>query len=125
MSAVKYLVKHLMSSILNMAFNERLKPVKLSAFIVHIYAQLNAFYILRHAQLNAYLCTTNRRFTESPRGIDFLLDKNRINVAISRAQTLAVVVANSNLGNMSVNNVEQLKKVNLFNAMSLMNDRIV
>lgn len=63
--------------------------------------------------------------SESPRGIDFLLDKNRINVAISRAQTLAVVVANSNLGNMSVNNVEQLKKVNLFNAMSLMNDRIV
>ncbi|MGO2302681.1 TM0106 family RecB-like putative nuclease [Psychrobacter sp. AOP7-D1-15] len=63
--------------------------------------------------------------SESPRGIDFLLDKNRINVAISRAQTLAVVVANSNLRNMSVNNVEQLKKVNLFNAMSLMNDRIV
>ena len=63
--------------------------------------------------------------SESPRGIDFLLDKNRINVAISRAQTLAVVVANSNLGNMSVNNVEQLKKVSLFNAMSLMNDRIV
>ncbi|ABE74716.1 TM0106 family RecB-like putative nuclease [Psychrobacter cryohalolentis] len=63
--------------------------------------------------------------SESPRGIEFLLDKNRINVAISRAQTLAVVVANSNLGNMSVNNVEQLKKVNLFNAMNLMNDRIV
>lgn len=63
--------------------------------------------------------------SESPRGIDFLLDKNRINVAISRAQTLAVVVSNSNLGNMSVNNVEQLKKVSLFNAMSLMNDRIV
>lgn len=63
--------------------------------------------------------------SESPRGIDFLLDKNRINVAISRAQTLAVVVANSNLGNMPVNNIEQLKKVSLFNAMSLMNDRIV
>ena len=54
-----------------------------------------------------------------------LLDKNRINVAISRAQTLAVVVANSKLGNVSVNSVEQLKKVSLFNAMSLMNDRIV
>ena len=63
--------------------------------------------------------------SESPRGIDFLLDKNRINVAISRAQTLAVVVANSKLGNVSVNSVEQLKKVSLFNAMSLMNDRIV
>ena len=63
--------------------------------------------------------------SESPRGIEFLLDKNRINVAISRAQTLAVVVANSNLGNMPVNNIEQLKKVSLFNAMSLINDRIV
>lgn len=53
---------------------------------------------------------------ESPRGIDFLFDKNRINVAISRAQTLAIVVANPNLGNTSVNSVEQLRKVNLFNA---------
>ena len=28
----------------------------------------------------------------SPRGIEFLFSKNRLNVAISRAQTLAVVV---------------------------------
>ena len=61
---------------------------------------------------------------ESPRGIDFLFDKNRINVAISRAQTLAIVVANPNLGNISVNSVEQLKKVSLFNAISLMNHKI-
>ena len=57
---------------------------------------------------------------ESPRGIDFLFDKNRINVAISRAQTLAIVVANPNLGNTSVNSVEQLRKVNLFNAVMYM-----
>ena len=30
----------------------------------------------------------------SPRGIDFLFDKNRLNVAILRAQSLAVVVGN-------------------------------
>jgi len=39
-------------------------------------------------------------------------------VAISRAQTLAIVVANPNLGNTSVNSVEQLKKVNLFGAVT-------
>ena len=33
----------------------------------------------------------------SPRGIEFLFSKNRLNVAISRAQTLAVVVGNRSL----------------------------
>lgn len=31
---------------------------------------------------------------ESPRGLDFVFDMNRLNVAISRAQALAIVVAN-------------------------------
>ena len=57
---------------------------------------------------------------ESPRGIDFLFDKNRINVAISRAQTLAIVVTNPNLSNISVNSVEQLKKASLFGAIIYM-----
>ena len=30
--------------------------------------------------------------SESPRGMDFLFDKNRLNVAISRAQSLAIVI---------------------------------
>jgi hypothetical protein len=34
--------------------------------------------------------------SESPRGLDFLFDKHRINVAISRAQSLAIVVGNMN-----------------------------
>ncbi len=54
--------------------------------------------------------------SESPRGLDFLLDRQRINVAISRAQTLAVIVGNPNIGNTPVNHVGQLKLVNLFNA---------
>ncbi|MFQ5410353.1 MAG: AAA domain-containing protein, partial [Anaerolineales bacterium] len=54
--------------------------------------------------------------SESPRGLEFLFDKHRINVAISRAQTLAIVVGNPALGNTTVNRVEQLKLVNLFNA---------
>lgn len=53
---------------------------------------------------------------ESPRGIDFLFDKHRLNVAISRAQSLVVVVANPAISNVPVAKVEQLKRVNLFNA---------
>lgn len=62
------------------------------------------------------MCTSDA--SESPRGLDFLLNINRINVAISRAQTLAIVVGNPNLGNTMVNHVHQLKLVNLFNALS-------
>lgn len=52
--------------------------------------------------------------SESPRGVDFLFDKNRLNVAISRAQALAIVVANPTLTNTSVNSVKQLAKINMF-----------
>jgi predicted RecB family nuclease len=58
--------------------------------------------------------------SESPRGLDFLFDKHRINVAISRAQTLAVVVGNPNIGKTPVNRVEQLKLINLFNAIRVL-----
>ncbi|MCW5588091.1 MAG: TM0106 family RecB-like putative nuclease [Legionellales bacterium] len=54
---------------------------------------------------------------ESPRGIDFLFDKHRINVAISRAQSLAIVVANPQIKSTSASKIEQLKLINLFNAL--------
>lgn len=50
---------------------------------------------------------------ESPRGIEFIFDKNRLNVAISRAQTLAVVVASPSLINTSINHIEQIPLINL------------
>ena len=56
--------------------------------------------------------------SESPRGFNFLFDKRRINVAISRAQSIAVVVGNPDIGKTPVNRVEQLKLVNLFNVIS-------
>jgi superfamily I DNA and/or RNA helicase len=34
---------------------------------------------------------------DAPRGMDFLLDRNRLNVAISRAQALAVLVLSPSL----------------------------
>jgi len=54
--------------------------------------------------------------SDSPRGLSFLLNKNRMNVAISRAQTLAIVVGNPRIGSTSVATVEQMNLVNLFNA---------
>ncbi len=57
------------------------------------------------------LCASDA--AESPRGVDFLFDKHRINVAISRAQALVVVVGNPQLFSNSVNSLEQMKKVNV------------
>jgi hypothetical protein len=57
--------------------------------------------------------------SESPRGMDFLLDKHRLNVAISRAQTLAIVVGNPRLSQTPVNRVDQLKLVSLFSSVVL------
>lgn len=67
------------------------------------------------------MCTSDPN--ESPRGLDFLLNKNRLNVAISRAQVLAIIVGSPNLENTSVNNVEQIKLVNLFAALSSYSQR--
>jgi len=55
---------------------------------------------------------------DSPRGIEFLFDRNRINVAISRAKCLAIVVASPTLGLCNPSNTEQLKLINLFSALS-------
>ncbi|MGI8402712.1 MAG: TM0106 family RecB-like putative nuclease [Gemmatimonadaceae bacterium] len=49
---------------------------------------------------------------DSPRNIDFLYSRNRLNVAISRARTLAVVFANPQLLAVSCKTIEQMKLVN-------------
>ncbi len=50
----------------------------------------------------------------SPRGIEFLFSKNRLNVAISRAQTLAVVVGNPALARTRCSSLAQMQLVNVF-----------
>jgi len=47
-----------------------------------------------------------------PRDIEFLYSKNRLNVAISRAKILSVVVANPNLLEIPCQTIEQMKLVN-------------
>lgn len=61
------------------------------------------------------MCTSDP--AESPRGIDFLFDKHRINVAISRAQSLAIVVANPCIATTTVSNIQQMEKINIFGAL--------
>ncbi len=50
---------------------------------------------------------------EAPRGIDFLFEKNRFNVAISRAQCMSVLVANPALLDIRCTTVEQMATIDL------------
>ncbi|OUS14714.1 hypothetical protein A9Q88_12980 [Gammaproteobacteria bacterium 50_400_T64] len=52
--------------------------------------------------------------TESSRGLDFVFDMNRLNVAVSRAKALAIVVANEGLDQCQVNSVAQMEKAGFF-----------
>ena len=47
-----------------------------------------------------------------PRHVDFFYSKNRLNVAISRARTLAVVLMNPRLLELDATSVEHLQMVN-------------
>ncbi len=49
----------------------------------------------------------------APRGIDFLFEKNRFNVAISRAQCMTVLVTNPGLLDLRCSTVEQMAMLNL------------
>ena len=47
-----------------------------------------------------------------PRGLDFLMSRNRLNVAVSRAQCLAYVVCSPRLLEVDCRTVEQLRLAN-------------
>ena len=48
------------------------------------------------------------------RGLAFILNRNRINVAISRAQCLAVVVADPRIAGADANSLNEMTLINLF-----------
>jgi len=51
---------------------------------------------------------------ECPRGIEFLLNKNRMNVAISRAKCLAIVVGCRSLMSARCKTIEHMEMTNLY-----------
>lgn len=51
---------------------------------------------------------------DAPRGIEFIFDKNRLNVALSRAMALALVVGSPTLAQSYVSNPAQMALVNFF-----------
>jgi uncharacterized protein len=52
--------------------------------------------------------------SSAPRGVEFLLSHNRLNVAISRAQSLAIVAGSLGLSRASCNTIRQMELVNLY-----------
>lgn len=58
------------------------------------------------------LCSSSGEY--GSRGLAFILDRNRINVAISRAQCLAVVVADPRIGRAVPGTLDEMKLINLF-----------
>ena len=56
--------------------------------------------------------TASSSADEAPRGVDFLYDLHRLNVAVSRAKALIAIVASPDLLDAEVHNPEQLRAVN-------------
>jgi len=56
--------------------------------------------------LKRYFCA------ELPRDIDFLFSRNRLNVAVSRARCLAIIVASPRLLDVDCKTPEQMRLVN-------------
>jgi uncharacterized protein len=48
------------------------------------------------------------------RGLAFILDRNRINVALSRAKCLAVIVADPRIGSAAAGSIDEMRLINLF-----------
>ena len=54
---------------------------------------------------------TSSSAVDLPRGLDFLLSRNRLNVALSRAQVLAVLVCSAKLVEADIRTVDQMRLV--------------
>jgi superfamily I DNA and/or RNA helicase len=57
---------------------------------------------------------TTSKGADAPRGTEFLFNPNRFNVAVSRAQCLAVVVHGVDLLDGTWNRIDDLRRLNLF-----------
>src|SRR4029079_2201428 len=67
----------------------------------------------REGAVAIYSMTTSTP-EDAPRGMEFLYSGNRLNVAVSRARALAVVVANPELFHVACHTLEQMRMLNAF-----------
>jgi uncharacterized protein len=66
-------------------------------------------------QAPVVICSmTTSSIEEIPRGMEFLLSRNRLNVAVSRAQAMAIVIGSPKLLTINCRSVEQLRLANAF-----------
>ena len=54
---------------------------------------------------------TSSTAVDLPRGLDFLLSRNRLNVALSRAQALALLICSPRLVQADIRDVEQMRLI--------------
>ena len=70
----------------------------------------------------ALISMTSSSGLDAPKGIDFLLNRNRLNVAISRAQIACFVVCAEGLFGSKCNTVEQLSLLSTFSSLKQYSD---
>jgi predicted RecB family nuclease len=71
----------------------------------------------------ALISMTSSSGLDAPKGIDFLLNRNRLNVAISRAQIACFVVCAEGLFGSKCNTVEQLSLLSTFTSLKRYSDQ--
>jgi uncharacterized protein len=77
-------------------------------------AQVGSVDLFQGQQAPVVIVSLGASDARGARGVEFLLSRNRLNVAISRAQSLAFVVANPALALTPASSVEELRLVSLF-----------
>ena len=60
----------------------------------------------------AIFSLTSSSGNDAPRGLNFLLETNRLNVAISRAKCLSIIVGSKSLLSSSVNSINEAQLIN-------------
>ncbi len=66
----------------------------------------------------AIISMTASDINEAPRGMDFLFNMNRLNVALSRAKALAIIVASPELLRARCTRIDQIELLNFFCALA-------